>query len=85
MLIAATSPAVVLVVDAGTYVFSFATIAVAVRAGRRVAGTADLRTSGDPRNPELHTCQVLLWPGKPKRRYYVIAIGEKLAARRKLQ
>jgi MFS family permease len=41
VLIAATSPAAVLVVDAGTYVFSFATIAVAVRAGRRVAGTAE--------------------------------------------
>ena len=41
VLIAATSPAVVLVVDAATYVFSFVTIAVAVRAGRRVASTAE--------------------------------------------
>ena len=37
LLIAATSPAAVLVVDAGTYVFSFVTIATLVRAGRRVA------------------------------------------------
>jgi MFS family permease len=41
VLIAATSPAAVLVVDACTYVFSFVTIGVAVRAGRRVAGTAE--------------------------------------------
>jgi MFS family permease len=41
VLIAATSPAAVLVVDAGTYVFSFVTIAVTVRAGRRVVGTAE--------------------------------------------
>lgn len=36
ILIAATSPADVLVVDAATYVFSFLTIATVVRAGRRV-------------------------------------------------
>lgn len=36
VLIAATSPATVLVVDAGTYVFSFLTIATFVRAGKRV-------------------------------------------------
>jgi MFS family permease len=37
VLIAATSPSVVLVVDAGTYVFSFLTIATVVRAGKRMA------------------------------------------------
>jgi len=36
ILIAATSPSVVLVVDAGTYVFSFLTIATVVRAGKRM-------------------------------------------------
>jgi len=36
ILIAATSPSDVLVVDAATYVFSFLTIATVVRAGRRV-------------------------------------------------
>ena len=41
VIIAATSPAAVLVVDAATYVFSFATIAIMVRAGRRVAGTSE--------------------------------------------
>jgi len=39
VLIAATSPATVLVVDGCTYVFSFLTIALVVRAGRRVEGT----------------------------------------------
>jgi MFS family permease len=39
VLIAATSPATVLVIDAGTYVFSFAVIAAVVRAGKRVAQT----------------------------------------------
>jgi MFS family permease len=39
VLIAATSPATVLVIDAGTYVFSFAVIAVVVRAGKRVEQT----------------------------------------------
>ena len=39
VLIAATSPSVVLVVDAGTYAFSFLTIATFVRAGKRVAAT----------------------------------------------
>ena len=39
MLIAATSPATVLVVDAGTYVFSFALIALFVRGGKRVEQT----------------------------------------------
>jgi MFS family permease len=42
-LIAATSAAVVLVVDAGTYVFSFLTILTVVRAGRRVEPTAESR------------------------------------------
>ncbi len=41
VLIAATSAAAVLVVDAGTYVFSFLTILVAVRAGRRVEQTPE--------------------------------------------
>jgi MFS family permease len=41
VLIAATSPSVVLVVDAGTYVFSFLTIAIVVRAGKRVAATEE--------------------------------------------
>ena len=41
VLIAATSPSTVLVVDAGTYVFSFLTIATIVRAGKRVAPTAE--------------------------------------------
>jgi predicted MFS family arabinose efflux permease len=40
ILIAATSPATVLVVDGGTYVFSFLTIALVVRAGRRVEAAA---------------------------------------------
>jgi MFS family permease len=39
VLIAATSPATVLVIDAGTYVFSFAVIAAVVRAGKRVEQT----------------------------------------------
>ncbi|HET8527380.1 MAG TPA: MFS transporter [Gaiellaceae bacterium] len=39
VLIAATSPATVLVVDGCTYVFSFLTIALVVRAGRRVEAT----------------------------------------------
>lgn len=39
VLIAATSPATVLVIDAGTYFFSFAVIAAVVRAGRRVDQT----------------------------------------------
>jgi MFS family permease len=39
VLIAATSPATVLVVDAGTYVFSFAVIALVVRGGKRVEQT----------------------------------------------
>jgi MFS family permease len=41
VLIAATSPATVLVVDACTYVVSFLTIGLAVRAGRRVAATEE--------------------------------------------
>jgi MFS family permease len=41
VLIAATSPSVVLVVDASTYVFSFLTIATIVRAGKRVAPTSE--------------------------------------------
>jgi MFS family permease len=41
VLIAATSPSVALVVDAGTYVFSFLTIAILVRAGKRVAATEE--------------------------------------------
>jgi MFS family permease len=43
VLIAATSAATVLVVDAGTYVFSFLTIALVVRAGKRVEPTAASR------------------------------------------
>jgi MFS family permease len=39
VLIAATSPATVLVVDGCTYVFSFLTIAIVVRAGNRVEAT----------------------------------------------
>ena len=39
VLIAATSPATVLVIDAGTYFFSFAVIAAVVRAGKRVEQT----------------------------------------------
>ena len=41
VLIAATSPSVVLVVDASTYVFSFLTIATVVRAGKRVEATEE--------------------------------------------
>lgn len=41
VLIALTSPSTVLVVDAGTYVFSFLTIATFVRAGRRIAQTEE--------------------------------------------
>ena len=41
LLIAATSPSVVLVVDGATYVFSFLTIATIVRAGKRIAETAE--------------------------------------------
>ena len=40
VLIAATSPATVLVVDGCTYVFSFLTIAIVVRAGKRIEATA---------------------------------------------
>jgi predicted MFS family arabinose efflux permease len=40
VLIAATSPATVLVVDGCTYLFSFVTIALVVRAGRRVEAAA---------------------------------------------
>ncbi len=43
VLIAATSPATVLVVDGGTYLFSFLTIALVVRGGRRVEQTAESR------------------------------------------
>jgi MFS family permease len=43
VLIAATSPSTALVVDGCTYVFSFLVIAVFVRAGRRVAPTAQSR------------------------------------------
>jgi MFS family permease len=43
LLIAATSPAAVLVVDAGTYLFSFLTILLVVRAGRRVEQTEESR------------------------------------------
>jgi MFS family permease len=43
VLIAATSPSAVLVVDGFTYVFSFLTILFVVRAGRRVAQTAQSR------------------------------------------
>ncbi len=39
VLIAATSPSTVLVIDGCTYVFSFLTILLVVRAGRRVAAT----------------------------------------------
>ena len=39
VLIAATSPATVLVVDACTYIFSFLTIALVVRAGKRIEAT----------------------------------------------
>ncbi len=39
VLIAVTSPSTVLVVDAGTYVFSFLTIATVVRVGKRIAQT----------------------------------------------
>jgi MFS family permease len=42
-LIAATTPAVALCVDGGTYVFSFATILVAVRVGGRVRQTEQSR------------------------------------------
>jgi MFS family permease len=41
VLIAATSPSTVLVVDAATYVFSFVTIATVVRGGKRIAATAE--------------------------------------------
>ena len=41
VLIAVTSPSAVLVVDGGTYVFSFLTIATFVRAGKRVAATEE--------------------------------------------
>ena len=40
LLIAATSPATVLVVDASTYAFSFLVIAIVVRAGKRVEAAA---------------------------------------------
>ncbi|HZR95182.1 MAG TPA: MFS transporter [Gaiellaceae bacterium] len=43
LIIAATSPSTVLVVDGLTYVFSFLAIAIVVRAGRRVAPTAQSR------------------------------------------
>jgi MFS family permease len=43
ILIAATSASTVLVIDAGTYVFSFLTIALVVRAGKRVQPTAASR------------------------------------------
>lgn len=43
VLIAATSPAVALCVDAGTYAFSFLTIGLVVRAGRRVEQTEQSR------------------------------------------
>jgi MFS family permease len=43
VLIAATSPSTVLVVDGCSYVFSFLTIALVVRAGSRVAATAESR------------------------------------------
>ena len=39
VLIAATSPATVLVIDGCTYVFSFITIALVVRVGKRITGT----------------------------------------------
>jgi MFS family permease len=41
VLIAATSPSVVLVVDAATYAFSFLTIATVVRAGKRVEASEE--------------------------------------------
>jgi MFS family permease len=43
VLIAATSPAAVLVVDAATYLFSFLTIAIVVRAGKRIEQTEESR------------------------------------------
>jgi MFS family permease len=43
VLIAATSPPVVLVVDGATYIFSVLTIALVVRAGKRVEQTAQSR------------------------------------------
>lgn len=43
LLIAATSPSTVLVIDGCSYVFSFLTIALVVRAGRRVAATEESR------------------------------------------
>ena len=43
VLIAVTSPAAVLCVDAGTYAFSFLTIGLVVRAGKRVEQTAQSR------------------------------------------
>jgi MFS family permease len=43
VLIASTSPSAVLVVDAGTYVFSFLTIPLVVRAGGRVEQTEESR------------------------------------------
>ena len=43
VLIAVTSPATVLVVDGGTYLFSFLTIALVVRGGRRVDETPESR------------------------------------------
>lgn len=32
------------------------------------------RLKPDPRDPDLQTRQILLWPDRPKRRYYVIAL-----------
>ncbi|HKI92337.1 MAG TPA: MFS transporter, partial [Gaiellaceae bacterium] len=43
VLIAVTSPATVLCIDAGTYAFSFLTIGLVVRAGKRVEQTAQSR------------------------------------------
>ena len=43
VLIAATSPAAVLVIDAGTYVFSFLVIALVVRGGKRVEQTGEAK------------------------------------------
>jgi len=43
ILIAATNPSVVLVVDAATYAFSFLTIATVVRAGKRVDASEESR------------------------------------------
>jgi MFS family permease len=40
-LIASTSPATVLVIDAGTYLFSFLTIGLVVRAGKRIAASEE--------------------------------------------